>query len=44
MFRTVLARSLGMIGLIAILAAPMAWAQDAPPVRVRGTTIEVDVP
>ncbi len=42
MFRTVLARSLGMIGLIAILAAPMAWAQDAPPVRVRGTIERVD--
>ena len=44
MFRTVLARSLGMIGLIAILAAPMAWAQDAPPVRVRGTIERVDGP
>jgi len=31
-----------MIGLIAILAAPMAWAQDAPPVRVRGTIERVD--
>ena len=42
MFRTILARLLGMIGLTAILAAPMAWAQDAPPVRVRGTIERVD--
>ena len=42
MFRTILTRSLGMIGLTAILAAPMAWAQDAPPVRVRGTIERVD--
>jgi len=26
-----------MIGFAAILAAPVAWAQEAPPVRVRGT-------
>ena len=32
-----LARSLGMIGFAAIVAAPTAWAQDAPPIRVRGT-------
>jgi hypothetical protein len=44
MFRTILARSLGMVGLAAILAAPMAWAQDAPPVRVRGTIERVDGP
>jgi hypothetical protein len=31
-----------MIGLTAILAAPMAWAQGAPPVRVRGTIERVD--
>ena len=42
MFRTILARSLGIIGLAAIVAAPMAWAQDAPPVRVRGTIERVD--
>ncbi len=29
--------SLRMIGFAAILAAPVAWAQEAPPVRVRGT-------
>jgi hypothetical protein len=49
-FRTTLARSLG-IGLVAslfgLLAAPLvcaqsAWAQDAPPVRVRGTIERVD--
>jgi hypothetical protein len=44
MFRTILARWLGMIGLAAILAAPMAWAQDAPPVRVRGTIERVEGP
>lgn len=42
MFRMFLARSLGMIGLAAILAAPMASAQDAPPVRVRGTIERID--
>jgi Domain of unknown function (DUF5666) len=41
-----LARSLG-IGLAAILAAPLvcaqiAWAQDPPPVRIRGTIERVD--
>lgn len=44
--RTASARSLG-IGLAAILAAPLicaqfAWAQDPPPVRVRGTIERVD--
>jgi hypothetical protein len=32
-----IACSLRMIGFAAILAAPVAWAQEAPPVRVRGT-------
>src|SRR5262249_50888703 len=41
---TVLARSLGMIGLAAIVAAPIAWAQEAPPVRVRGTIERVEGP
>ena len=46
MFRTALARSLG-IALAAILAAPLvcaafAWAQDPPPVRIRGTIERVD--
>jgi hypothetical protein len=42
MFRRTLARSLGIIGLAAILAAPLAQAQDSPPVRVRGTIERVD--
>jgi len=33
-----------MIGLAAILAAPLAWAQEAPLVRVRGTIERVDGP
>lgn len=45
-FRAAFARSLG-IGLAAIIAAPLiytqiAWAQDPPPVRVRGTIERVD--
>jgi hypothetical protein len=36
MSRTI-AYLLRMIGFAAILAAPVAWAQEAPPVRVRGT-------
>ena len=35
-------RSLGIAGLALVLAAPVAWAQDAPPVRVRGTVERVD--
>jgi Domain of unknown function (DUF5666) len=35
-------RSLGIAGLALGLAVPMAWAQDAPPVRVRGTVERVD--
>jgi hypothetical protein len=41
MFRT-FARSLGIIGLATILAAPLAWAQQPPPVRVRGTIERVE--
>jgi hypothetical protein len=37
MFDMVTRRSLAALGLAAILAPPMAWSQDAPPVRVRGT-------
>src|SRR5262249_57933962 len=44
MSRTLLARSLGMFGVAAIVAAPMAWAQDAPPIRVRGTIERVEDP
>ena len=36
MSRTI-AYSLRMIGFAAILVAPLAWAQETPPVRVRGT-------
>src|SRR5450759_1468654 len=42
MFHTILARSLAMIGLAAILVVPVAWAQNAPPVRVRGTIERID--
>jgi hypothetical protein len=44
MFRTTLARFLGIIGLAATLAAPIAWAQESPPVRVRGTIERIDGP
>src|SRR5580704_1199848 len=42
MLRTTLARSLKVIGLAALLAAPVASAQDSPPVRVRGTIERID--
>jgi hypothetical protein len=46
MFRRTLARSLtrslGIISLASILAAPLAQAQDSPPVRVRGTIERID--
>jgi hypothetical protein len=41
MFRTALARLFG-IGLTALLAAPLAQAQDSPPIRIRGTIESVD--
>ena len=46
MFRTAFARSLA-IAMAAILAAPLvcaqiAWAQDPPPVRIRGTVERID--
>jgi len=44
MFRTTLAHSLGVFGLAMILAAPLAWAQESPPVRVRGTIERVEGP
>src|SRR5262245_17108354 len=44
MSRTILARFLGMIGLAATMAGPLALAQDAPLVRVRGTIELVDGP
>lgn len=42
MFRRTLTRSLSIIGLASILAAPLAQAQDPPPVRIRGTIERVD--
>jgi hypothetical protein len=36
--------SLGIIGLATVLAAPIVWGQDAPPVRVRGTIERVEGP
>src|SRR5437763_1723763 len=35
-------RLLGTLGLAVLLGAPMASAQDSPPVRVRGTIERVD--
>jgi hypothetical protein len=35
---------LGLIGFAAILAAPLAWAQQSSPIRVRGTIERVDGP
>ena len=42
MLRMPLRRLLGMIGLAVLLVAPMASAQEAPPVRVRGTIERID--
>ena len=42
MTRMNVAGSLGMIAVAAILTAPPAWAQDSPPVRVRGTIERVE--
>lgn len=42
MFRATLAHSLGIIGLATILVVPLAWAQESPPVRLRGTIERVD--
>jgi hypothetical protein len=44
MFRTTLVHSLGIIGLATILAAPLAWAQESPTVRVRGTIERIEGP
>ena len=44
MFHMVTRRSLAAVGLASILAAPMAWSQDAPPVRVRGTIERTEGP
>src|SRR3974377_2458977 len=37
-------RSLAVVVLAAALAAPLAWAQDAPPARVRGTIERIEGP
>ena len=37
-------RSFAAVVLAAILAAPMAWSQDAPPARVRGTIERIEGP
>jgi Domain of unknown function (DUF5666) len=42
MSQRIMRRSLGIIGLALVLAVPVGWAQDAPPVRVRGTIERVD--
>jgi Domain of unknown function (DUF5666) len=42
MSQRIMRRSLGIIGLALVLAVPVGWAQDAPPVRVRGTIEHVD--
>ena len=44
MFPMVTRRSLAVVGLAAALAAPLAWAQDAPPARVRGTIERIEGP
>ena len=38
------AGSLGILAVGALLALPPAWAQDSPPLRVRGTIERVDGP
>ena len=42
MFRATFAHSFGIISLATILVVPLAWAQESPPVRVRGTIERVD--
>jgi hypothetical protein len=44
MLHTVIRRSFTAVGLAAILTAPIAWAQDSPPVRVRGAIERVEGP
>ena len=44
MFRMTFAHSLAIIGLATILTAPLAWAQESPPIRVRGTIERVEGP
>jgi len=42
MARGMLGWSLPMIAFAATLVAPVAWAQEAPPVRIRGTIERID--
>ena len=42
MSRILTLRSLGLVGVALALAVSVIWAQDAPPVRVRGTIESVD--
>src|SRR6202521_5810212 len=44
MFHMASRRALVVAGLAAILTAPLAWSQDAPPVRVRGTIERTEGP
>jgi hypothetical protein len=44
MFRATLARTSGIIGLGVILAASSAWAQETPPIRVRGIIERIEGP
>jgi hypothetical protein len=44
MFHMASRRALMVAGLAAILTAPLAWSQDAPPVRVRGTIERAEGP
>ena len=44
MFRTTSAYSLAILGLVATLSVPIAWSQQAPPIRVRGTIERVEGP
>jgi hypothetical protein len=41
-YHRVMGRLLGVGGLALVLAAPVTWAQNAPPLRVRGTIERVD--
>src|ERR1700720_311164 len=44
MFHMASRQALVVAGLAAILTAPLAWSQDAPPVRVRGTIERTEGP
>ena len=44
MLRKRMQHLLGVLGLAVLLGAPIAQAQESPPVRVRGTIEQVDGP